>query len=298
MKETLLFVEGRRLAPGEAAVEADDLGVLQGVGVYETIRVDAGRPIWLADHLRRFADGLARVGIDPQAVIGDSDAPLRRWISEACEAWGRRDPGSLRITRTYGRTGRDGRTLLLVRPREVLPAEVSVSIAPRTKDPADPLEGVKGTSRLRNFLLQREARAAGHYDCLIPTRDGDLSEGTICNLFVVVTGTVWTPTLDRGCLPGVTRDHVIQVMRRLSIPIRKAAVRPEHLLEAEEVFLTNSSNGALPVRAIAGLRDDLPGARGALVGKIQNRYALDVERYLKDAADGDATGGGAAAPCA
>lgn len=298
MKETLLFVEGRRLAPGEAAVEADDLGVLQGIGVYETIRVDLGRPIWLEDHLRRFADGLARVGLDPQAVIGGPDAPLRRWIAEACEVWGRSDPGSLRITRTYGRTGRDGRTLLLVRPREVLPAEVSVSIAPRAKDPADPLEGVKGTSRLRNFLLQREARAAGHYDCLIPTRDGDLSEGTICNLFVVVTGTVWTPTLDRGCLPGVTRDHVIQVMRRLSIPIRKAAIRPEHLRDADEVFLTNSSNGALPVRAVAGLRDDLPGARGPVVGKIQNRYALDVERYLKDVADGGAAAGGGALPCA
>ena len=87
-------------------------------------------------------------------------------------------------------------------------------------------------------------------------------------------------------------------MRRLSIPIRKAAVRPEHLLEAEEVFLTNSSNGALPVRAVAGLRDDLPGARGPLVGKIQNRYALDVERYLKDTAEEAGGGGGAASPCA
>jgi branched-subunit amino acid aminotransferase/4-amino-4-deoxychorismate lyase len=126
---------------------------------------------------------------------------------------------------------------------------------------------------------------------LVPTRDGDLSEGTICNLFVVVTGTVWTPTLDRGCLPGVTRDHVIQVMRRLSIPIRKAAVTLQHLRDAEEVFLTNSSNGALPVRAIDGVRDELPGAQGAIVRKIQNRYMLDVERYLKDAAGGSAAEG-------
>jgi branched-subunit amino acid aminotransferase/4-amino-4-deoxychorismate lyase len=301
MKETLLFVDGRPLRSGEAAIEADDLGVLQGVGIYETIRVDGGRPVWLEDHLRRFADGLTRIGIDPQHVIGGPSSELRRWIGAACAAWGTADPGSLRITRTFGRNGRDGRTLLLVRPREVLPPEVSLGIAPRGKDPADPLEGVKGISRLRNFLLQRAARAEGHYDCLVPTRDGDLSEGTICNLFVVVTGTVWTPTLDRGCLPGVTRDHVIQVMRRLSIPIRKAAVLPEHLRDAEEVFVTNSSNGALPVRAVHGLRDDLPGARGPLVSKIQNRYALDVERYLKDAAlaaDAPTSGGDAAsAPC-
>ncbi|MBL8900368.1 MAG: aminotransferase class IV [Planctomycetes bacterium] len=293
MKELVLFVDGRRLARGEAAIEADDLGVLQGIGVYETIRVDGGRPVWLEDHLRRFAEGLSRVGIDPQQVIGGVGSELRRSIAAACAAWGTEDAGSLRVTRTFGRDGRDGKTLLLVRPRDVLPPEVSVSVATRAKDPSDPLEGIKGTSRLRNFLLQREARAAGHYDCLVPTRDGDLSEGTICNLFVVVTGTVWTPTLDRGCLPGVTRDHVIQVMRRLSIPIRKAAVQVQHLLDAEEVFLTNSSNGALPVRAIAGLRDDLPGAAGPIVQKIQNRYLLDVERHLKDAAEDRAAAGGA-----
>lgn len=284
VKETLLFLEGRRLAPGEAAIEADDLGVLQGIGVYETVRVDASHPVWIDDHLRRFGDGLKRVGMDPERIIGGPDGELRKWITAACDAWGKEAPGSLRITRTWGRDGRDGKTILLVRPREVLPAEVTLGLAERTKDPADPLEGIKGTSRLRNFLLQRGTRATGHYDCLVPTRDGDLSEGTICNLFVVVTGTVWTPTLDRGCLPGVTRDHVIQVMRRLSIPIRKAAVLPQHLRDAEEVFVTNSSNGALPVRAVEGLREDLPGASGTLVSKIQNRYALDVERYLKDCA--------------
>lgn len=274
MREPQLIVDGRVVAATETSLFADDLGFLQGVGLFETCLVREGRVLFLEEHLARFGQGLASLSFP------DRRDEIRVAIAQAVERWGEEDAARLRFTQSAGSAHHPGSLVVSLTALEEIPEEVTLSVSRLRKIASDPLERIKSTSRTRNWLARREATAAGHYDALIRTTEGDFSEGTASNLFTVVAGTVWTPSLERGCLPGVTRDRVIRVMRKLYVPIRKDRVTDEHLATADEVFVTNSSTGVLPVRAVEGWERTFAGREGEIAKRVREGYERDVSRHL------------------
>src|SRR6185436_16107575 len=105
-------------------------------------------------------------------------------LAAFCERLGARD-AAIRMTLTRGAPGR-GATLVIGARDVVRVADpgARLLVSRWTKRHDDPLEAVKSTNRLRNVLAREEALARGAWDALIPTEQGDLSEGTFCNLFV------------------------------------------------------------------------------------------------------------------
>ncbi len=260
--------------PTTSVLEIGDLGWLQGIGVFETMLVRAARVLFLEEHLSRFGGGLAVLGIEPRPEV------VERSCAMVLASWPEDQPGRLRLTQTAGDGAARGSVIATLAALEEVPAEVTLGISKHPKVACDPLERIKSTSRVRNFVARRQALADGHYDALVPTTEGDFSEGTASNLFALVSGTIWTPGLERGCLPGVTRDRVIAVMRKLSIPMREDAVSLDLLEQADEVFVTNSSTGVLPVTAIASLCRTFPGSRGLIAKRVRDGYEWEVSRYL------------------
>jgi branched-chain amino acid aminotransferase len=108
-----------------------------------------------------------------------------------------------------------------------------------------PIAGVKSTSYAENSYALRWAQSAGADEAVMANTRGDLCESTTANVFVGIDGELLTPPLSSGCLPGVTReillDQGIGVERDLPIRV---------LADADEVFLTNSLRGVLAVRVI------------------------------------------------
>jgi len=80
--------------------------------------------------------------------------------------------------------------------------------------------------------------------------DGTLLEGSISNIFLLLDGMLLTPPAGNLVLPGVTRARVLQAARQLGLPTREQPLHPDHLARAEEVFLTSSLFGLLPVTEI------------------------------------------------
>src|SRR5262249_9477951 len=116
-----------------------------------------------------------------------------------------------------------------------------------------PLGRHKTTSRLAYHLAREEARAARADEAVLVSPAGLLLEGAVSNLFLIERGTVFTPPLTLGILPGITRAIVLGLCIRLGIPVEERPLTIADLTRAEGIFLTNSVQEVAPVRTVDGV---------------------------------------------
>ncbi len=274
-----VFANGRMYAAGEPVISAEDQGFLLGLSVFDTLLYEEGCIYFLEEHLERLASGAGELAIawpppwDPTAAL-----------AETARALGGRD-AALRITLTRGVPGK-GATMT-VTPRALeLPADpgVRVWVSSYLKLGGERLESVKSTNRLRNVLAREEAQANDAWEALLANHDGDVSEGTVSNLFVVLDGALCTPSIDRGCLGGIVRAQILADLEREPLraegrvmPVRTCRVDIADLARAEEAFLSNTTGRVTPIVEIAGdvpglaAPRRLPGAAGTITRAIRTR---------------------------
>ncbi len=267
------WIDGRLCAPGTGRVSCDDEGLLLGFAVFETVLFEGGVAWMLERHLARLADGARELGLAPRV---DPAAAVR----EYCAALGPRDC-ALRITLTRGAPGA-GATLLVGARAIVRPPDpgVVVTLVRDAKDAHDPLESIKSTNRVRNVLLRERALREGAFEALLCTRDGDVCEGTLSNLWAVVDGVVCTPATERGCLAGVMRGLILEGLAASGIAHAQVRLEPAQLARASEVFLSNTTGRALPVVEVRGLVRGLPGAAGTLLQRVRAAIREREEAWL------------------
>jgi branched-chain amino acid aminotransferase len=147
------------------------------------------------------------------------------------------------------------------------------------RDPESPLAALKTTSRADYVYARVEARDAGADDALFLTIDGYLSEATSANLFLVRRGELATPALACAILPGTTRDWLLAWAARVGLAPHEGWLTTRDLIEAEEVFISSSVAGILPVTRFEGepIATGLPGPWG-------RRARADREAFMGGAA--------------
>ncbi len=297
----LFWIDGALVPAERACIAPDDLGFTVGLAVFETLLWEDRRLGFVARHLERFEAGARALAIawpppwDPRAALAAYTA--------ACGD----EPRAVRATLTRGRPPSaelaGGRPSLVIgsRPVEFAPVE-GVVLEPSTRalvperecEPTsrDTLSAsrIKSTNRIDYALAREEARAAGAWDALLPTTEGDFAEASVANLFAVVDGALVTPPLQRGCLPGVMRALVLEALGRdrqalAGLVERVAEERLERpaLARADEVFLTNTTGRVVGVREVRGVgRYPVPGpvqqAVRALLAEVERRDRIDTAR--------------------
>ena len=252
---TWVWVDGAVAAGDDARISALDRGLLLGEGVYETAKVVAGAPFALTRHLARLRRSAAVVGLE----VPWADAELRA-ACEAAVGAGRAgwpgDYGRLRITVTggvapLGPGGVADRPSLVVAagPGTRWTGPSAVATVPWTRNPDRPTRGAKVTSSLDAVLALAEARRRGADEAVLATPAGALAEGTGSNVFVVLDGVVSTPSLATGCLPGITRELVCELVS----VVPRDDLTLDDLRRADEVFLTSSTRDVQAVASVDGV---------------------------------------------
>jgi branched-chain amino acid aminotransferase len=282
-----VWVDGELVAADARHLSAFDRGFQLGDGVFETLRVRAGRPTELAEHVARLE--LSAAGLDITLPAGAAGT-LAAGIEDLLAADGLAGPNSDASVRiTVSRGAFRGRGLLppdetvaatmVIQAWPVVPAPADhlerglhlVASAIR-RDPANPLVALKTTSRADYVYARLEARRAGADDALFLTLDGHLSEGTTANIFLIrgtAIGTaalpssveLVTPSLDCAILAGTTRSWLLAWGARVGLRVSEGRLTPGDLAAANEAFLSSSVAGVLPVTAFAGspIGDGRPG---------------------------------------
>ncbi|MFM9049322.1 MAG: aminotransferase class IV [Actinomycetota bacterium] len=242
----------------EATVSVLDHGFTVADGVFETLKVVDGMPFALTRHLDRLDRSADRIGLP---------IPSRDVVTAAVTATTRANHPAvgplarLRITYTAGVAplgsdrGESAPTLVVaMSATHPWPESAAVITLPWPRNERSPLAGVKSTSYMENVLALAEAHRHGAGEALMPDTGGRLCEGTGSNVFVVIDGRLMTPTLETGCLPGVTRGLVLEWSdaQEVDLPV-------EALADADEVFLTSSTRDIQPVHRCDATSYAAPG---------------------------------------
>jgi branched-chain amino acid aminotransferase len=275
----------------DAVVSVFDRGFLYGDSVYEVMRTAGGHTVDLDAHLARLqrsARGLM-LGL-PSAEI------LAAAVRDTLAAAG--NPESyVRVIATRG-AGEIGLDLdLAVDPHTIVVVKPLAGPAPEMYESGVKLQvvGIERTSRraidpalksgnyLNSILALAEARRAGAYEAVMCDSVGRVAEGSTSNLFVVRAGAIATPASEVGLLPGITRQRIMELSAGDGIPTAEAELTPDDLRGADEVFITSSIRGVLPVSHVDGrsVGADCPGP---VTRRVMELYA----GYLARVARGDA----------
>ena len=252
----LLTPDGPRLVdPSAPVLRADDLGVVRGEAVFETLRVAGGRARFVDAHLRRLARSAERLAIN---LPGGWEE-----LAEAAVAAYDAADGVLRLTCSKGAPGEGPVGFALVSP---IPAEtvqarergvravtltLGVPAGLRAEAPWL-LGGVKATSYAVNMATLRHAQAEGAEDAIWVSTDGEVLEAPTATVAWVFQGVLVTPPAGEvAILPGTTADVVLGLLET-PYEIRRGTV--EELAAADEVLLLSSVRGVAPVVELDGRR--------------------------------------------
>jgi branched-chain amino acid aminotransferase len=241
---SLSYWNGRLVPAGEVRLDPADAGFLFGDGLFETLRVDDGRPRGVSAHLDRLYQGLQRLGIAPPEARCDLG-----WAVNEVAKTAPRPAARLRITISRG-TAAGPTRLITTALYEPPGGPVAAVLLPDFRiDSRSPLAGLKSLCYQNNRLALREAEARGAFEALLLNEHGRLAEGSRSNLVLVLVlpEGIFTPPESEGCLPGTIRRRLLE---RGAIHERPLTL--EDLAAARGLLLTNSLIGVLPVSRIDG----------------------------------------------
>lgn len=244
----VMWLNGTLVA--DPALDPADRGFTLGDGLFETIRIDRGRPCHLGLHLARLAEGCRVLRLplpyDP-AAIGQAVADLLQatGLTEA----------TLRLTLTRGPAprgllppARPAPTLLIgVAPAPPPPGTARLIVATGTRrNEHSPLSRLKSLNYLDNILARQEADDGNADDAVLLNSQGRVADTTIACLFAQIDTTIVTPPVAEGALPGIGRHLVLRAGIGIERPIW-----PDELRRARAIVLVNS----LGVRPVIALDD-------------------------------------------
>lgn len=274
-----VYVNGEFLSAERAHVSVFDQGVQMGDGVYEMIS-GVGRKLFrLENHLDRLEASMHATRILPKltrdewraAVVetarrsGLDDVLVRIIVTRGVVrpgSWDPRDavPNVFMSPTLYASLGSEAQRKNGIR----LNIAHQRGMAPDTLDPR-----YKHISRLQYQLAKIESVEAGYDDLVWLAADGRIQEAPKSNVFMVNSGAVYTPA--EGVLYGITRMTMSELCGELGIRFEAAGITAFDLFNADEIFTTSTSGGALPVREVAGRPTRMP-APGPVTRRLDEAY--------------------------
>ncbi|HYE00558.1 MAG TPA: aminotransferase class IV [Alphaproteobacteria bacterium] len=245
-----IWLNGAILDAAAARIDPADRGFTLGDGLFETLRLKAGRPLRFAAHHARLAAGAALLRlplpldaadldhavIDTAAANGLADAAVRLTLSRGPGPRGVLPPAAPQPT-----------LLIAAAPYARPPAACTAVVATVTRrNEHSPLSRLKTLNYLDLVLARQEAAERGADEAILLNTAGRVAEASIANVFALLDGCAVTPPPEEGALPGVLRAAALAEAAGAERPLTV-----DDLLRAEAVFLTNSQ-GIRRVSALDG----------------------------------------------
>ena len=267
-------IEEVRLSPGQA-------GLLNGWGLFTTIRIYEGIPFAFERHWKRLERDAERTHCPFPFKI----EAVRAQLGEVLRA-NKVKEGCARIYAIYNQVGfwRSDENFpavdLLIYSAELPPHPDSVRLGLREhgRHAASPLAGVKVTSWLDNVWSLYEAQKTGFDEVVLLNERGEVAECTAANIFCVKDGKVATPPLTSGCLEGITRGVLLETGAGAGVPVTERVLSPQDLYAANEVFISSTNRSMLPVSEIAGRK--IGSGATPVLEKLEKVFDAYVRDYL------------------
>ena len=280
----LINVNGALVPRAQASVSVFDSGFMLGDGVWEGIRVHAGRMAFLDQHLDRLWEGAKAIAMDIGISRAELEARLYATIDanamESCHI-------RLMVTRGIRSTPyQDPRVVIspativiIAEHKDPLPSTVEKGLSlftvhVRRGDPAVQDPKLNSHSKLNCITACIQAAQAGADEALMLDPHGFVATCNSTHFFIVRKGAVWTSSGDY-CLDGITRRNVVNLCKANGIPVFERNFSLTDVYGADEAFVTGTFAGVVPAHTIDGRV--LTEGRGPMVARLQGLYKALIE---------------------
>lgn len=283
--EIKIHLDGQLVPASEAKISVYDHGFLYGDGVFEGIRIYNRRIFRLDAHLTRLYRSAKAIWLEPPYSI----AEMKTAIEETVAA-NQIENGYIRaiFSRGKGDLGLDPRkcpkptTVIIADAIKLYPPKVyeqgmeCITVATRRSQPDVLNPAIKSLNYLNNILAKIECIRAGVPECIMLNSKGLVAECSGDNIFVYIKdfngrGELRTPPVSAGILEGITRDVVMQLGEKLSIPVVEKELALFDIYAAEEAFLTGTAAEVVPVTTL-DMRKIGDGKPGPITAQLIGAY--------------------------
>lgn len=258
---SIAYLNGTFLPLEEAKISPLDRGFLFGDGIYEVIPSYNGKAVGLEPHMQRMEDGLTAIGIKCPNTI-------EQWKELIQTILEKNGSGNLGVYIQVSR-GADVKrfhaypedvepTVFMMTTQIKAPQEADASKAKglsvsTTQDMRWQRCHIKSTSLLGNVMHFQQGYANGDGEILLYNQENKLTEASSSNAFIIKDGVVITPILDNQILPGITRNIILDILKKDgSIKFEERDVSMDEVFDADEVWVTSSSKELAAVTSIDG----------------------------------------------
>lgn len=275
----MVWCNGQFVEWKDARVSAFDAGLQHGVGLFETMHATQGIVYRLDEHIERLTKSAKTLGLS-HSMRHDPLCEVVRRVARDCEL----PQARIRLTVTGGdlnmlakgeESSHEPMLLIVAQPATEYPDEmfergVRVVVADMRVNPLDPTEGHKTLHYWPRLKALQDSSRVGGAEALVLQVTNHVAGGAVSNVFLVQDGKLRTPiargeeetsALPSPVLPGVTRGAILDFAACEGIEICAEMLSMDDVLDADEVFMTNSSWGVLPVVSVeaAAIGDGVPG---------------------------------------
>ena len=257
---TRVYINGKLYDKDEAKVSVYDHGLLYGDGVFEGIRVYNGKVFRHQEHIDRLYESAKSIALE----IPIPPAEMIRAVEDTVRA-NNKVEGYIRliVTRGPGNLGLDPRSCkpnvivivddISLYPKELYENGLKIITSSLIRNHPNALNPrIKSLNYLNNILAKIEAIRAGCLEALMLNHKGEVAECTGDNVFIVKRGILKTTSPDSGILEGVTRNVVMELAKKLNIPLVEATLTRHDIYAADECFLTGTAAEVIAVTEVDG----------------------------------------------
>jgi branched-subunit amino acid aminotransferase/4-amino-4-deoxychorismate lyase len=258
--DQFIILNGKMLDVTKAGLNPKNRAFLFGDGLFESIKVVNGKPLFVSVHFSRLVEGMKALQIETKSDF--TAERLEREIIELSKHCGLTGGGRVRVTlyRNHGGfylpTGEGFSYVISIISDAVNAFELNkeglvVNLYTEVKKQITPLSHFKTINCLNYILASIYARSANLDDALLVNEKDHIIESTSSNLFIVSNGVLYTPAVSDGCVGGTMRMQIINLALENNIKVYECSLTPQNLLAADEMFLTNAIQG---IKWVSGYR--------------------------------------------
>lgn len=218
-----------------------DNGYRFGLGAFETIAIEEKQPVFLHQHFDRLEEALKELQVEHKGYRRDEAMAKVRTLA-ADSRWRR---GAVKVIVS------EKNIVYSLREnpyqRELYEQGVALKVSKVMRNESSPLTYLKTLNYADSYLEKMKAKKDGYDEVIFLNTGGLLAEGAVSNVFCVKDNVIYTPAVSCGLLDGTIRRHLLNTET-----VKEAAILKEQLFRFDELFLTNSLMGVMPVRSIDG----------------------------------------------
>ncbi len=265
---------------GDRVLSPGQVGLMNGWGVFSTIRVEDGVMFCWERHWARMQRDAARMRVPfPDDAKWLEDRLYR--LIDANHAV----HSTLRVVIVRNRGGmwegpaaaeRPFETIAFTAPLNDWGRAVKLGVVAQARHAASEFAGTKYLSWGENLTRYERAHEQGFDEVVLLNERGEVAECTSANIFIAKGNEAFTPPLSSGCLPGVTRALLLEEIRVPGIDVSEKVLLPGDLASADGVFITSTTRDLMPAASIDGL--DIGQGR-AIRNRLQEAFSAYIRAY-------------------